>query len=73
MIVRAALACTALAIATTPALGPIEVEAYGPSSGWFCTSVRDWQAVMRRDHRDADRSLPEIERRCHLPRGEVSR
>lgn len=73
MIARAALACTVLAIATTPALGPIEAEAYGPPSAWFCDFVRDWKAVMRRDHPEAWRALPEIERRCHLPREEASR
>lgn len=71
MIARTAFACTILAIATTPAHGPIEAEAYGPPTACFCDFVRDWKAVMRRDHPGVDRALPEIERRCHLPREEM--
>ncbi|MGX9981935.1 hypothetical protein [Methylobacterium fujisawaense] len=73
MIARTALACSVLAVAATPALGPIEAETFGPPSAWFCGFVRDWKAVMRRDHPEADRSIPEIERRCRLPREEASR
>lgn len=64
--VRAILTGIVLAVVPGTAESPTFSTPYGSAQSWFCGLVRDWQAVMRRDHPKADRSLPEIERNCGL-------
>lgn len=69
---KALIASAVLLASTGQAQSPIEPHGYGSTHDWFCGVVSDWKALMRRKYPHVDRSMPEIERRCHLPR-EASR
>jgi hypothetical protein len=66
------LALFLLVCSTQQAQTPIEWSHLDyPDGRWVCDLVRDWKAIMHRDYPDADRSIPTVERRCHLPREHV--
>jgi hypothetical protein len=62
-----AFAAAVLAASTTAAVGPVE-PSHTADGQWVCGLAVDWKAVMRRDYPNADRSIPEVERRCHMAR-----
>ncbi len=51
-------------------IDPVNVKTYPCPLGHdqFCNFVRQWQAKMKVNYPDVDRSVPEIERRCRLER-----
>lgn len=67
---RAALVALALVLLSTrQAQTPVEWSHLDdPAARWICTFTADWKAIMRRDYPGHDRSIPSVERRCHMPR-----
>lgn len=59
----------ALLVASTgEAQSPIEEGYDSDLNALICDMARDWKALMRRDYPDVDRSMPSVERPCHMPR-----